>query len=95
MEKTITISTIIKAVIGIIFAIFFVVLLSQYISIAQLNAKNERLSAELASKSQQFDDLNNEKDAISENGEYKDTYIEDYVREHYQYGYEDETLFNS
>jgi len=92
MDKTKTISTIIKTSIGIIFAIFFVVLISQYISMAQLNAKKDRLDLELSAITQQYENLSNEYDNISENFE---DYVEDYVRDNYDYGYDGETQFDS
>lgn len=92
MDNTKTISNIIKLTIGIIFAIFFVVLFSQYISMAQLNAKKDKLDAELATTTKQHETLSNEYDNISQN--YED-YVEEYVRDNYDYGYEGETIFGS
>ena len=91
MEKSKTISIIIKTSIGILFGVFFVILLSQYISIAQLNSKNEKLKKELALTSEQYQTLNNEYQNISSN--YED-YVEDYVRDNYDYVHDDEILIN-
>ena len=91
MDNSKTITTIIKTSIAILFAIFFVILLAQYISIAQLNAKNERLDSELQTANQQYEDLSNEYNSIASN---YDDYVEDYVRENYGYGYEGEIVFN-
>ena len=60
MEKSKVISIMIKTSIGILFAVFFVVLLSQYIVIAQLNNKNDKLKAELATSTQQYEELDKE-----------------------------------
>lgn len=91
MEKSKTISIIIKTSIGILFGVFFVILLSQYISIAQLNSKNEKLKKELALTSEQYQTLDNEYQNISSH--YED-YVEDYVRDNYDYVYDDEILIN-
>ena len=92
MDNSKTISTVIKTSIAILFAIFFIVLLSQYISIAQLNAKNDRLNTELETATQEYESRSNEYNSIAEN--YED-YVEDYVRENHEYGFEGETLFNN
>ena len=91
MDNSKTITTIIKTSIAILFAVFFIVLLAQYISIAQLNAKNERLDSELQTANQQYDELTNQYNDIANN---YDDYVEDYVRENYDYGYEGEIKFN-
>ena len=92
MDNSKTISTVIKTSIAILFAIFFVLLLSQYISIAQLNAKNDSLNNELQSATQELENYNQEHDNIANNYE---SFVEDYVRENFEYGYEGETSFNS
>lgn len=91
MEKSKAISIMIKTAIGILFAVFFVVLLSQYITIAQLNSKNDKLNTELNSTTQQYQELDKQYQDISSN--YED-YVEDYVRDNYDYVHDDEILIN-
>ena len=91
MEKSKAISIIIKTTISILFAVFFVILLSQYITIAQLNNKNDRLNAELSSATNQYNELDKTYNDISSN--YED-YVEDYVRDNYDYGHDDDILIN-
>ena len=91
MEKQKLISNIIKVSIAILFAIIFIVLFSQYITMAQLKNKNSKLDAELANTKQQYDDLSQQYDDISNN--YED-YVTDYVRDNYDYVEDGEILIN-
>lgn len=91
MEKQELYTKIIKICIGAIFAIFFVVLLSQYISIAQLKAKQANLNNEYATQSQKYSDLTNEYNDISNN---YDDYATDYARDNYDYVADGEILIN-
>jgi len=91
MEKSKAISIMIKTTIGVLFAVFFVILLSQYITIAQLNSKNGQLNAELSSATQRYNELDKEYKDISSN--YED-YVENYVRDNYDYGHDDDVLIN-
>ena len=91
MEKQQLVSKIIKISISILFVVFFVILLGQYITMAQLNAKQSKLDGELNSKTEQYQTLNNEYEQISQN--YED-YVTDYARDNFDYVAEDEILIN-
>lgn len=91
MERQQLISKIIKISIGIVFAIFFVVLLAQYITMAQLSNKQKQLDAQIEAEQTELDKKTKEYDEIAEN--YED-YITDYVRDNYDYVADDEILIN-
>ena len=91
MEKQQLVSKIIKISIGIVFAIFFVVLLAQYITMAQISAKQKRLDAQVETQQEEYDKISKEYDDISEN--YED-YITDYVRDNFDYVADGEILIN-
>ncbi len=91
MDKSKAISIIIKTTICILFAVIFVVLLSQYITIAQLNKKNESLNTELSTITKQQEELTKQYNDINNN--YED-YVEDYMRDKYDYVKDDQVLIN-
>ena len=91
MKKQIDKQTIIKMIIYVAFAILILVLLAQYISMAQLNNKKAKLDAELNSTTSQYEKLNDEYNDINEN---YDDYVEDYVRDNYDYVEDGDVLFN-
>ena len=91
MKKQIDKQTIIKMIIYVAFAILILVLLAQYISMAQLNSKKAKLDAELNSTTSQYEKLNDEYNDINEN---YDDYVEDYVRDNYDYVEDGDVLFN-
>ena len=91
MDKSKAMSIIIKTSICILFAVFFVVLLSQYITIAQLNKKNQSLNSELSAVTQQQQELTDRYNEINDN---YDDYVEDYMRDNYDYVKEDQVLIN-
>lgn len=91
MEKQQLISKIIKISIGIIFAVFFVILLSQYITMAQLDAKQKNLDNELKTQTEQYDALNEQYRHIADNYE---EYVTDYVRDNFDYSNEEDILIN-
>lgn len=91
MERQQLISKIIKISIGIIFAVFFVILLSQYITMAQLSAKQQNLTNELQTQTTEYEKLNEEYESIAEN--YED-YVTDYTRDNYDYSSEGDILIN-
>ena len=86
-----TISFIIKAVIGVVFVVLFVLLLSQYITMAGLEDKKNKLDTELENVTSQYNELQNEYESIREN---YDEYVEDYTRDNYNYGYDDDIIIN-
>lgn len=90
-SKQDTISKIIKISIGIVFAIFFIILLSQYITIANLNAKASSLHRQQAEVAQTLEQKNNQYNDINDN---YDKYVEDYARDNYDYVDDGEILFN-
>lgn len=91
MEKHKLISNIIKVSVVVLFAIFFIILLSQYITMAQLKNKETKLNAELEGTKQQYDELSKKNDNISSNYE---EYVVDYVRDNYDYVKDGEILIN-
>lgn len=91
MEKQKYISNLIRVSIVVLMAIVLLVLLSQYITMAQLQNKSAKLDAELAATKQQYDDRKNEYDDISNN--YED-YVTDYTRDNYDYVEDGEILIN-
>ena len=91
MEKQKLISTLIKVSIAVIFAILFIVLLSQYITMAQLNKKRYELNSELNATKKQYEDLSNTNDDISNN--YED-YVTEYARDNFDYVEDGEILIN-
>lgn len=82
---------IIKIAIGIVFAVFFVILFAQYITMAQLSAKQSKLDAELEDTTSQYEKLNAECTEIEEN---YDDYVEGYVRDNYDFVEEGDVLIN-
>lgn len=91
MEKQKFISNLIKVSIVVLFAVVLILLLSQYITIAQLKNKRAKLDTELAETKQQYDDLSQENDDISNN--YED-YVTDYARDNFDYVADGEILIN-
>ena len=91
MDKQQFVSKVIKISISILLAVFFVILLCQYITMAQLDAKQSKLNGELNSKTEQYQTLNDEYERISEN--YED-YVTNYARDNFDYVAEDEILIN-
>lgn len=90
-SKQDTISKIIKISIGIVFALFFIILLSQYITIANLNEKASSLHRQQAEVAQTLEQKNNQYNDINDN---YDKYVEDYARDNYDYVDDGEILFN-
>ena len=86
-----TISLLIKASIGIILAVLFVVLLAQYITMAQLGAKQESLDRELETATAQYQELEAEYNNINDN---YDEYVEFVTRNNDDYGFDDDVLIN-
>ena len=91
MEKQKYISNLIKVSIVVLFAVLIILLLGQYITMAQLKNKSARLDAELASTKQQYDDLSQQHDDISNN--YED-YVTGYARDNFDYVDDGEILIN-
>ena len=91
MKKQINKQTIINFTIILAFAVIFIVLLAQYISIAQLNSRKAKLDAELKSTTGQYKKLNDEYQNISDN---YDDYVESYVRDNYDYVEDGDVLIN-
>lgn len=90
-NKAKTYSLLIKIGIGLILCVFAVILLSQYITLGNLNATNDKLNAELATLVKQDTELTNQKQEIDEN---YDEYVTDVARDKYDYTKEDEILIN-
>ena len=91
MEKEQFVSKVIKISISILFVVFFAILLGQYITMAQLSAKQSKLNDELNSKAEQYQILNDEYENISNN---YDEYVTDYSRDNFNYVEDDEILIN-
>ena len=91
MDRSKTISNIIKLCIVIGLFVISIVLLAQYIAIAQLNAKQQKLSTELETATQEYTELSSTYESISQNYE---EYVEDYMRDNYDYVDEGEVIFN-
>lgn len=84
-------SLIIKISIGLIFCIFTIILLSQFITINNLTNTNNTLNQEYASLVQQDNDLTNKKAEIEDN---YDEYVTDVARDQYNLTQDDEILIN-
>ena len=84
-------TNLIKVAVGIILAAFLAILLSQYITMAQLDKKQSSLDAELLASTKQQEDLNNQYNDINDN---YDDFVENYVRDNYDYTNGDDILIN-
>ena len=93
MEKQQLISKIIKISIGILFAVFFVVLLAQYITMAQISNKQSKLDAQIEAQQEELDKKTAEYDELSDADKYNE-YVTDYVRDNFDRVAEDEVLIN-
>ena len=90
-NKAKTYSVLIKTGIALIFCIFAIILISQYISLNQLNAKNNELTQQYQSLVKEDEELTKQKTQIEEN--YED-YVTDVARDKYNLTQDDEILIN-
>lgn len=90
-NKAKTYSLLIKIGIGMILCIFAVILLSQYITLNNLNNKNDKLNQEYAILVKQNEDLSKQKTEIESN---YDEFIADVARDKYNLTEDDEILIN-
>ena len=90
-NKAKTYSLLIKIGIGLILCVFAVILLSQYITLNNLNSQNDKLNQEYATLVQQDTDLTDKKTEIQDN---YDEYVADVARDQYNLTEDDEILIN-
>ena len=89
--KNNNIAIIIKTATIVLFAMFFVILLSQYITMAQLEAKKSKLEKDFETLTTEYTEIQSEYENIRDNYE---EYVESTSRNNYDYGYEDDVLIN-
>ena len=90
-NKAKTYSLFIKIGIGLILCVFAVILISQYITLNNLNNQNSKLNQEYASLVDQDTYLTNQKAEIEDN---YDEYVADIARDQYNLTEDGEILIN-